>query len=354
MTGWKGEKIGIQLFGASHDDFIGVTVSGIKKGLRVDRGEIDGLLALRRPSGESYSTTRKEPDLYEFTGGIENDYTCGGDITAVIRNTAQRSADYEKIKGIMRPGHADYAASAKYGADTDLRGGGIFSGRLTAPICVAGGLAAGILKKKGIKIVAYLSEAAGVEFGSYGDGLKPPAAETGAFEAADERKKALVSELFDKAKKNGDSVGGIVECVAIGVPPGRGDAQFGSLESRISALAFGIPAVKAVEFGLGRDFAKASGSSVRDAWYYDNSVVRSETNYNGGINGGISNGMPVCFRVTVKPAPSIALPCRTVDIINGTETLLSISGRHDVCIAPRAVPVVKSIAAIALLDATEE
>ena len=354
LTDWQGEKLKVRLYGASHDDCIGMVLTGLKKGHAVDFDEINALLDMRRPSGELYATPRKEPDEYEFTGGVQNGFTDGNAVTVRIHNVAQKPADYEKMKGIMRPAHADYAAVAKFGTETDLRGGGIFSGRLTAPLCVAGGIAVGILKKAGINVYAYLSEVGGIEFGSYGDGINLPVDKTDAFAAADEKSKRLARDVFAECKKNGDSVGGIIECVATGVPAGIGDAQFGSLESRISALVFGIPAVKSVEFGLGKGFGRANGSGVRDELYYDNGSVRSKTNFNGGINGGIANGMPVCFRVTVKPTPSIAVPCGTVDVINKKDTRLVVTGRHDVCIAPRAVPAVKSVAAIALLDALSE
>ena len=354
LTDWKGEKLSLRINGASHDDFISAVIGGIKPGSVIKCEEIDRLLALRRPYGEKYSTSRIEDDEYEIVRGVEGGRANGDPIEIRIKNANVRSRDYDALKGIVRPGHADYAAMAKYGLTADLRGGGIFSGRLTAALCAAGGAAAGIIKLHGVKVTAYLSKVGGVKIASYGDGDFVVPEESGAFSAANARSRQAAEKVMNDAAKAGDSVGGIVECVVTGLPAGVGDAQFGSLESRISSLMFGIPAVKAVEFGLGCAFGGAYGSEVRDEWYYDGDVPKTKSNYNGGINGGISNGMPVCCRVTIKPTPSVLLPFCSIDVINHREVTAKIEGRHDACIAPRAVAAVESAVDIALLDALTE
>lgn len=354
MTDWKGEKLNLCLYGASHDSFVGAVLTGIPAGVKISRGNIERLLALRRPAGASYSTARCEKDQYSIIRGEKNGFTDGGALEVRIPNTDVRSRDYDDLKGIMRPGHADFAAVAKYGVSVDLRGGGIFSGRLTAPFCAVGGIAAGAAQCLGIKATAYLASVGGYKIASYGDeGFVIPS-ESGVFAASDEKRKAEAERIMSDAARAGDSVGGVVECVITGLPAGLGDAQFGSLESRISALAFGIPAVKAVEFGAGCAFGGALGSAVRDEWYYDGDRPVTRANFNGGINGGISNGMPVCFRLTIKPAPTFSMPFDTIDIINRRNIRVTPGGRHDACIAPRVVASAESAAYIAVSDAFTE
>ncbi len=354
MTDWTGENLKLKLIGASHADFVGAILSGIDKGEKIDIGTLNELVALRRPGDEAYSTGRKEHDDFVFESGVDADFvTTGDDIVVKIKNNDANSSDYEKFSGLVRPSHADYAAYAKYGKNADLRGGGIFSGRMTAPLCVVGGVALSILKRKNISICAYLNSVGNIKFASYDDEKFVLPDKIAPFIAATDLQKEQADNLFSALKKEGDSVGGSIECVVAGVPAGLGDAQFGSIEGRFSSILFGIPAVKAVEFGLGKNFACALGSKVRDEFYYDGDKVKTLTNFNGGINGGISNGMPIMLRVAIKPTPSIARTCRTIDVKNKKEVLLNIPGRHDVCIAPRAVPAVAAAVAIAVLDLME-
>lgn len=354
MTDWTGENLKVKLLGASHADFVGAVLSGIKKGEKIDMETVNELVSLRRPNASAYSTRRNEPDDFIFESGVdENFVTTGEDIVVKIKNNDAKSEDYAKFSGLVRPSHADYAAYAKYGENVDLRGGGIFSGRMTAPLCVVGGIALGILKRKNVSVCAYLNCVGNVKFASYDDENFVLPDKIAPFATATEPQKKQADDLFAALREEGDSMGGSVECVVSGIPAGVGDAQFGAIECRLSSILFGIPAVKAVEFGLGKNFAYALGSKVRDEFYYDGDKVKTTTNYNGGINGGISNGMPIVLRVAVKPTPSIAKPCRTVDVKNKKEAILNIPGRHDVCIAPRAVPAVAAAVAIAVLDLTE-
>ncbi len=350
MSEWIGNKIKLRIFGASHADCIGVELSGIKADNKVDFEMINDYLDRRKACDASYSTARREPDIPVFESGLKGNIVTGETIRAVIKNSDINKKDYSYMKGLMRPGHADYAAFVKFGGEYDMSGGGKFSGRMTAPVCVAGGIAASILKSRGIFITAYLSSVGNIEFGSYRkDGFILPA-KSEAFALAFGRKRVEVNDLFEKLREEGDSVGGKIECVVCGLPVGIGDSMFQSMESKISSLAFGIPAIKAIEFGAGVDFSMKKGSEVRDELFYDGDKVVTETNFNGGINGGMTNGMPLTFGVTVKPTPSIAKPCKTVDVFNKRNAELTIKGRHDVCIAPRAVPVVESIAALAIYD----
>lgn len=350
MSEWVGNKIKLDIFGESHSSRIGMELSGVKEGSRIDFDVIYDYLNRRKSNLSDYSTTRSEPDVPVFESGLCNNIATGQPIRAVIENRDVNKNDYSYMKGIMRPGHADYAAYAKFGGSYDMSGGGKFSGRMTAPVCVAGGIAAGILKNHGISIIAYLSSVGNIEFGSYTSNEFVIPQKSEAFALADNEKRAEADRLFKELRGEGDSVGGKIECIVLGLPAGIGDSMFQSMESKISSLAFGIPAIKAIEFGLGTDFSLKKGSEVRDELYYNGNKIFTETNYNGGINGGITNGMPLLFRLAVKPTPSISKPCRTVDVIRKKEVELKIKGRHDVCIAPRAVPIAESIAALALYD----
>ena len=355
MRKWRGEKYTLELTGSSHGDYVGAVFSGIGKGKKIDFDEIDRLIELRKPNLSAYSTRRRESDEYEFISGADaSGLTTGEDVAVRIGNTDVKKSDYDKTYGLMRPSHADYAAFVKYGESALVSGGGMFSGRMTAPLCVIGGMAQGILKNDDIKTIAYLSGVGDIKFGSYDDEDFVMPRDTAPFATATPEKIGQSDELFSRLSESGDSVGGVIECVALGVPAGTGDAQFGCLESKISSLLFAIPAVKAVEFGYGVKFATACGSEVRDEPYYAGGTVKTKTNFNGGINGGISNGMPICVRVTIKPTPSIGKPCDTINVLKKTNEKLALSGRHDVCIAPRAVPAVASAVSIALLDSSDK
>lgn len=326
MSNSFGNCFKITIFGQSHAPAIGVTMEGLPSGFEIDMEKLSAFMARRAPGGR-YSTARTEADAPEFIAGLVNGKTCGAPVTALIRNRDTRSSDYEYMKYIPRPGHADYTAMMKYGYDRDYSGGGQFSGRLTAPLCIAGGIALQLLENLGVSVSARIES-----IGSEHDGKK-------------------MFELIDKVRAEGDSVGGIIACTVNGVPAGWGEPMFGGMENRISQAVFGIPAVKGIEFGAGFEVASMRGSECNDPFLLGNGRIFTETNNHGGILGGISSGMPIEFRVAIKPTPSIAKAQKSVDLSCGEETELIIRGRHDPCIVPRAVPCVEAAAAIALYDA---
>ncbi len=352
LSVYQGKKLKVQVFGASHAPEIGVIVDGFGK-FPIDLVKLDEFMERRRAKMTAYSTKRLEGDKVIFRSGIENGVLNGESFKAVIENSQQRSSDYEKTVKIPRPAHADFVAWSKYGDGFDYRGGGKFSGRMTAPMCIAGGICKQILEEKGIEIHAYISSIGKINGKSYDtlsqgcDELKSLPTE---FPLLDESVKDLMMAEIENARMNCDSVGGKIDCVITGVPVGVGEFMFDSIESVISRLAFAIPAVKGIEFGKGFDISELNGSEANDPFYYDGDKVKTKTNNNGGINGGIANGMPITFRVGIKPTPSIAIEQDSVDLENKTNVKLKISGRHDACIVPRAVPVIEAIAALAIYD----
>ena len=326
MSSSFGDKLKITIFGQSHSDAIGVVIDGLPAGVKIDMDALLAFMERRAPGRSGLSTSRKEPDLPEFLSGLVDGVTCGSPLCAVIKNTNARPQDYAGLANIPRPGHADYTAHVKYGGHEDKTGGGHFSGRLTAPLCIAGGIAKQILADRGVAVNARIVEIAG--------NTDDPASE------------------IEKAKADGDSVGGIIECIVTGVPAGIGDPMFDGMENRIAKAVFGIPAVKGIEFGAGFGAARMRGSENNDPFYYDEEgSVRTRTNNAGGILGGITNGMDIVFRTAVKPTPSIALEQESISYSSSGLAVLKIQGRHDPCIVPRAVPCVESAAAIAVLDA---
>ena len=328
MSNTVGMRYRFTIWGQSHAPAIGVTIEGLPAGFRPDMDKMRAFLARRAPGKGPFSTTRREADEPEILSGLSEGVTCGAPLTAVIRNTNTRSGDYENLRRVPRPGHADYPAWVKYGNARDVAGGGQFSGRLTAPLCVAGALALQLLEREGITVRARILSIAG---------------ETDA---------DAMAARMQSAKEAGDSVGGIVECVCEGVPPGLGEPMFGGMENRIAQLVFGIPAVKGFEFGAGFAAARLKGSENNDPYYIDeNGEITARTNHAGGILGGITTGMPIVFRAAFKPTPSIGLPQASVDLTNRTDTTITVTGRHDPCIVPRAVPVVEAAAACTLYDA---
>ena len=347
--------ISVSIFGQSHSGAIGVTIDGLPAGEKVDMDELSAFLRRRAPGRNVWSTARSEADSPEFLSGLVDDVTCGTPLTAVIRNTNARSSDYAELRDTPRPGHADYTAHVKYGSFQDVAGGGHFSGRLTAPLCVAGGIALQILAQRGIRIGAHLYSVESIFDDKYDAiGLTEKElseAPNKEFPVLNDNAGRAMRERIEAARAEGDSVGGVIECAAIGVPAGIGDPMFDGMENRISHLAFSIPAVKAIEFGAGFEAARSRGSANNDEFFYEDGVVRTRTNNCGGILGGITDGMPIVFRVAVKPTPSIALPQKSVSLSRHEDTRLEIKGRHDPCIAPRAVPCVEAAAAIAILDA---
>ncbi|MST52668.1 chorismate synthase [Hornefia butyriciproducens] len=324
MASEFGKNIRVSIFGESHGAAIGVSIDGMPAGVSVDMERLQHFLDRRAPGRSRFTTARREEDRPEFLCGIRGGVTCGTPITAIIRNRDIRSRDYSQMENIPRPGHADYAARVRYGGNEDCRGGGHFSGRLTAPLCVAGGIFLQALEAEGITVRARILE--------IGGNTKDPRGE------------------IEKAMAEKDSVGGIIECVVNGMPPGIGDPIYDGLENRISLAVFGIPAVKGIEFGRGFEAARLRGSENNDAFYFDGGTIKTRTNNHGGILGGISSGMPIVFRVAVKPTPSIGKEQDSIRYDTGENVKMTVQGRHDPCIVPRAVPCVEAAAAMAIYD----
>ena len=347
MSSSWGENLRLTLFGQSHGPAVGMTLEGIPAGLPVDTEALGRFLARRAPRGQDWATARREADKPEFLAGLAGGVTCGAPITVVIRNTDVRPEAYASLENVPRPGHADYTARVKYFGHQDRAGGGHLSGRLTAPLCAAGGICLQLLARSGISVVSRIAALGGVE--DAGE-LAASTAEKD-FPTVDEARGRAMRARIAEAAAEGDSLGGIVECKVLGLPAGLGDPVFGGMENRIAALLFGIPAVKGVEFGAGFAAAGLRGSEMNDPFRLREGAVVTETNHAGGILGGITNGMPLVFRMAVKPTPSIGREQRSVDLAAGRETALRITGRHDPCIVPRAVPCAEAAAALAVTDA---
>ena len=342
-----GENLRITIFGQSHSPAIGVTVEGIPAGERIDTAELARFLARRAPGRNDWSTPRREADAPEFLSGLKDSVTCGAPLAAIIRNADTRSQDYAALADTPRPGHADYTAQVKYGGAQDSAGGGHFSGRLTAPLCIAGGICIQLLAREGITVISRIAAIADVEDEG---ALCASTAEKPFPTVSDERGEAMRAAIA-AAKADGDSVGGVIECAVLGLPAGLGGPLFGGLEGRISAAVFGIPAVKGIEFGAGFAAARMRGSENNDCFETSAGRVVTKSNNCGGILGGISDGMPLVFRAAVKPTPSIAAEQLTLNMKTMEETALHVPGRHDPCVVPRAVPCVEAAAAIAVYDA---
>ena len=347
MSSSIGENIRLTVFGESHGPAIGMTLEGIPAGLKLDMEALQAFLDRRAPGRSEVSTARREADKPEFLSGVRDGTVTGSPIAAVIRNTDTRSGDYASLKTLPRPGHADYTAQVKYFGHQDAAGGGHFSGRLTAPLCIAGGICLQLLTGEGIRIISRIAAIGSVE--DEGE-LRASTAEKAFPTVSGERGKAMQAAILE-ARAAGDSLGGIVECAVLGLPAGLGDPIFGGMENRIAALTFGIPAVKGVEFGAGFAAAGMRGSEHNDPFVLADGQVAAATNHAGGILGGITTGMPLRFRAAVKPTPSIAMAQRTLDLGTMQPAELRITGRHDPCIVPRAVPCVEAAAALAVTDA---
>ena len=351
MSSTYGEMIRLSIFGESHGAAIGMTLDGVPAGLPVDFDKLQEFLNRRAPGQNDWSTPRKEADKPEFLSGVFNGFTTGAPISAIIRNTNTRSGDYHNLKNCPRPGHADYTAQMKYSGFQDPAGGGHFSGRLTAPLCIAGGLCRQWLENEGVRIGAHIEWIHGIDDNHF-DLVSPQLDKIGKdFPVIDPICGEQMRQEIAAARAAKDSVGGIIECAAVGVPAGLGEPMFGGMESRIAQIVYGIPAVKSVEFGIGTAAACRAGSQCNDSYTIEHGEVKTLTNHNGGILGGITNGMPIVFRAAIKPTPSISKPQQTVDLETGEITTLQIKGRHAPCIVPRAVPVIEAAAAIAIFDA---
>ena len=351
MSSTYGEMIRLSIFGQSHGAAIGMTLDGVPAGLPVDLDKLQEFLNRRAPGQNDWSTPRREEDRPEFLSGVLNGFTTGAPIAAIIRNTNTRSGDYNNLKNCPRPGHADYTAQVKYGGFQDAAGGGHFSGRLTAPLCIAGGLCRQWLENEGVRIGAHILKI--IDIWDEGFDLCDPNLEGIGkdFPVLNPESGETMRQAIAFYRSLGDSVGGIIECAAVGLPAGLGEPMFGGMESRIAQIVYGIPAVKCVEFGTGRNAALDIGSENNDNFAVQNGEIVTETNHCGGILGGITTGMPLVFSAAIKPTPSIAKPQQTINLETGEVTTIQIKGRHDPCIVPRAVPVVEAAAAIAIFDA---
>ena len=352
MSSTYGESLKLSIFGQSHGQAVGMVLDGIPAGLPVDLESLQTFLNRRAPGQNDWSTPRKEEDRPEFLSGILDGFTCGAPIAAAIYNRNTRSGDYANLKDCPRPGHADYTAQIKYGGFQDAAGGGHFSGRLTAPLCVAGGLCKQWLALNGIAIGGRILSIAGCD--ETDDSLDPCVPEIPAigpdFPVVNPRVGEAMRQAIAQARKDGDSVGGVIECVITGLPTGLGEPMFGGVESKLAQILYGIPAVKGVSFGDGFAVAGMRGSQCNDPFTIEDGVVRTTSNHCGGILGGITNAMPVIFRIAVKPTPSIARPQASVSLSRNRPQELTVKGRHDPCIVPRAVPVAEAAAAIAIFD----
>ena len=355
MKNTLGENFCVTIFGESHGPYIGVVLDGIAPGIDVNKDFINHQLDLRRPSGK-ISTKRVETDEFILASGVFNDKTTGTPLTILIPNSVQHSKDYEKTATLARPGHADYTANVKYHGFQDFRGGGHFSGRITAALVAAGGIIIPELEKKGIKIGTHIKSLGGIKDRNFEDYQKDIDFLSGTnFPVLDADKSEQMKTLAEKIAAEGDSVGGVLESVILGMPAGVGEPWFGTLESELSYALFSIPAIKGVQFGDGFDMVDSFGSEFNDSLQIlqDNgkSKVITKTNHNGGINGGISNGMPILFRCAVKPTPSIYKTQDTIDMSKNENAKLSIQGRHDPAIIHRARIVVDSVASFVIYDA---
>jgi len=350
MENSYGKMFRMTSFGESHGSCIGVVIDGCPAGLSVTEQDIQIEVDKRRPGKGVASTTRAEEDKVEITSGIMDGRTTGAPITLVIWNKDIDSSQYEKIKDLLRPGHADYTAHVKYGGYNDYRGGGRFSGRITASFVIAGAVAKKLLKLAGIDIIAHAVEISGItaETMSYDEIRKN--VEKNELRCADPKAAEQMLKAIEEARAEGDSVGGLIEGIALNVPVGLGEPVFDTLEGELAKALFAIPAVKGVEFGSGFASSLMRGSENNDPFVVEDGKIVTRTNNAGGILGGISNGMPVVVGVAVKPTPSIAKKQQTVDIVKMENTELEIKGRHDACIVPRAVPVVEAMMAVTLCD----
>ena len=353
-SAFKFGELSVSIFGESHGKAIGVVIDGLPGGIKIDFDAVLDFMARRAPKKDGTSTMRSEKDFPNVVSGLVDNVTTGTPLCCVIQNSDQHSADYKSVSHLARPGHADYTGYVRYNKSNDLRGGGHFSGRITAPLVFAGAVARQILEQKGVVTGAHILSIKDVR-----DDCFDPV-DVSAEQLIDVRSRYL--PLINKAVEENmrgvilsaaqelNSVGGVIECCTIGMPVGIGSPMFDGIENRISQLVFGVPAVKGIEFGAGFDVAEMTGKQNNDEFFMNNGKICTRTNNHGGILGGISSGMPIIFRVAFKPTPSIAQPQDTIDYSNLTNSTIEIKGRHDPCIVPRAVPCIESAANLAILS----
>ena len=348
-----GKAFVVTCFGESHGPGVGVTVDGCPAGLPLTLDKIQEALSVRMPQEKETVSARREPDAVELFSGVFNNHTTGAPITLQIRNADTRSSDYDQMKDVVRPGHADYPAKVKYGGFSDYRGGGRLSGRMTAAFVAAGAIARELLARFGVEVIAYTYSIGGLGLAS-SPGMDDARKNTyeNSMRCPDPALATNMRKLVLEAKADGDSLGGVVECVSLNLPVGVGEPLFDALDSELAKILFGIPAVKGVEFGAGFKAANLRGSENNDLYSLENGKVVTLTNNSGGVLGGMSTGMPLVLRVAFKPPSSIAKEQRTVNVAKMEAANLEVKGRHDPCIVPKAVPVVQSMVAIGLADLT--
>ena len=354
MSSTYGDKIKISVFGESHGNGIGVVIDGLPAGVKIDMDSVLVQMSRRAPGKDKTATPRKESDLPKVLSGMLGDTLTGAPLCAVIENTNTRSGDYGNLLSCPRPGHSDYTAFVKYNGANDIRGGGHFSGRLTAPIVFAGAICRQILAQKGIKIAAHINSIGNVS----DEPFNPVSIDDTLIDRLNKSSFALIDNSVEEKMRNEvenarmslDSIGGTIECAVTGIEAGIGEPMFDGVEGVIAKAVFGVPAIKGVEFGKGFELSKMRGSQSNDSFRYVDGKVVTETNNCGGILGGITNGMPIIFRAAVKPTPSIAQKQKTVDLQKKENAELEVHGRHDPCIVPRAVPVIEAVTAIAIAN----
>lgn len=347
-----GKHIQVSVFGQSHSKAIGAVIDGLPAGVKIDSEKVAAFMRRRAPGNTKYSTKRREADEPVVLSGLVDGVTCGAPLGFLIENTNTRSSDYDNLRAVPRPGHADYPANVRYGGYQDVAGGGHFSGRLTAPLCFAGAVCLQILEQKGVKVQAHIYELAGVRDIPF-DPITITDARPGekVFPVISDACGEEMQAEIEKARMSADSVGGIVECAVTGMPAGLGDPMFDGVENQLARNIFGVPAVKGLEFGNGFACAKLRGSQNNDPYTIDeNGKIVTTSNNNGGILGGITSGMPILFRVAVKPTSSIGKEQQSVNLNTMQPEKLVVHGRHDPCIVPRAVPVIEAVTAITMLD----
>lgn len=354
MSSTWGKNIKLSMFGESHGAAIGITIDGLPSGIRLDLEEIKMEMRRRAPGRDKTATARLEKDEFEILSGYFNNRTTGTPLSIIIRNTNTKSHDYDKTKDLARPGHADFTGRERYMGSNDYRGGGHFSGRMTAPIVFAGAIAKQILESEGIIVGSHVKSIGLIEDNSFDPTKVSPRLleflKVKKLPTIDDRKADEMEKTILNAKEEGDSVGGVIELAVINPTIGLGSPFFDSVESRLSQMIFSIPGVKGIEFGKGFNITKMKGSEANDEMYMEEREVKTYTNNNGGILGGISSGMPIIFRVALKPTASIAKSQRTIDMVTKKDAKIEIVGRHDPCIVVRAVPVLEGATAIVILD----
>lgn len=354
MSSSLGNKLKVSIFGESHGKAIGVVLDGLPPGIEIDMDFIKEEMARRRPGKSILSTSRNEEDNFEILSGYFQGKTTGTPLCAIIFNQDCRSQDYNQLKNLPRPGHADYTGFIKYNNFNDYRGGGHFSGRLTAPLVFAGAVAKHVLKHRNITIASHIKSIQDVCDESFDsidiDEATVSRLRKSDFPVLDESAGQKMKEQILAAKKERDSVGGIIETIITNLQPGLGFPFFDGVESRLAHALFSIPAVKGVEFGAGFNITKLRGSQANDEFILEGNKIVTSTNHNGGILGGITTGMPLVFRVAIKPTPSIGISQKTVDLQKKQDTTITVKGRHDPCIVPRAIPAVEAASAVVVLD----